>query len=251
MIQDTKTIRGPRSFRMPSFRMPLARLIAIIALPLSLAGCKHLEDQGAQVAGWSLIDAEQRHPIMVSQEPANLDVRVAPGSQGLSPRQRAEVMGFAARYRAGDAGNSRLVIAAPSGAPNELAAMAAVDEIREILIDGGFSEATLAVRAYHDDFSKSPPVRISYMRFVAEGPECGQTWEHDPIRSYKNLPSTNLGCATQHNLASMVANPADLLGPRSEGPRYGDRRDKVYEGWINGKSTGSARSQDERVQVAR
>ena len=42
-------------------------------------------DPGAHVAGWTLIDPTQRHPIMVSQQPATLNVRVARGSQGLTP----------------------------------------------------------------------------------------------------------------------------------------------------------------------
>ena len=30
--------------------------------------------------------------------------------------------------------------------------------------------------------------------------------------------SANLGCAVQHNIAAMVADPRDLLGPREAGP---------------------------------
>ena len=85
------------------------------------------------------------------------------------------------------------------------------------------------------------------MRYVAEGPECGTTWIHDADRDRKNLPSPNFACATQRNLAAMIANPADLLGPRSETPRDASRRDVVYDGYLKGDSTGSKRSEDERV----
>lgn len=222
--------------------LPLA--LAVIAL----SGCKHFED-GSQVAGWTLVDPSQRHPIMVTQQPAHLNLAVVRGSQGLTPAQRAEVVEFASRYRAGDAGNSRLVISAPSGGANEVAAMEAVGDIRALLVDGGFSETAIAVEAYHDDSTRTPPVHISYMRFVAEGPACGSDWSENLAYSPRNFNYPDFGCATQHNLAAMVANPADLLGPRTEGPRYSDRRDTVMNTWVKGESTASKKSDDERVKV--
>ena len=57
----------------------------------------------------------------------------------------------------------------------------------------------------------------------------------------------NLGCANQHNLAAMVANPADLLGPRSETARPSERRDVTWGKYVQGQSTGANKSADERV----
>lgn len=218
------------------------------AAALSLAGCKHDEGQGARVAGWSLVDPEQRHPIMVSQEPAVLSLRVPRGSQGLTPSQRAEVVDFTSRYRAGDSGNSRLVVSVPSGSANEVAAIAAAEDVRELLYDGGFSESAVSVEAYHEN-GVQPPVRIAYMRYVAKGPDCGNDWSENLARNSRNIGHPNFGCANQHNLAAMVVNPADLLGPRTMGERYSDRRDTVMESWTKGKTTGSEKSQDERLRV--
>ena len=47
------------------------------------------------------------------------------------PRRRAQVADFLERYRASDAGNSKLVIAVPSGSANEIAAMHAVGDMRD------------------------------------------------------------------------------------------------------------------------
>jgi pilus assembly protein CpaD len=44
-----------------------------------------------------MVDASQRHPIIVSQEPQTMQVRVPASSRGLSPRQRADVLEFADR----------------------------------------------------------------------------------------------------------------------------------------------------------
>lgn len=55
-----------------------------------------------------------------------------------------------------------------------------------------------------------------------------------------NVPYPNLGCANQRNLAVMVANPADLLGPRTETARSSERRDQVWGKYVKGAATGSA-----------
>lgn len=225
-----------------------ARVLAAAFLPLALAGCKHL-DEGAQVAGWSLVEPTQRHPIVVSQEPAHLSLNVPRGSQGLMPAQRAEVFEFAGRFRASDSGNSRLIISAPSGGPNEVAAMNAVEDIRDLLLAGGFSESAIAVEAYHDEGKHGAPVRISYMRYIAEGPVCGRDWSENLARSPKNIAHPNFGCTSQQNLAAMIANPADLLGPRTESPRDGSRRDIVFEKWTKGEVTGAQKSDEERARV--
>lgn len=223
------------------------KVVTIALLASALAGCKH--NDGTQVAGWALVDPNQRHPIMVSQQPATLSLRVPRGSAGLSTTQRADVLDFASRYRAADSGNSRLVISAPGGAANEVAAMNAVQDVREILMDSGFSESAIAVEAYHDEGGREPPIRISYMRYVAEGPVCGQDWSENLARNPKNFNYPDFGCSHQHNLAAMIANPADLLGPRTEGPRNADRRDEVFGRYVKGKTTAADKSEDEKVKV--
>lgn len=225
-----------------------AMKVALVSLvALAAAGCKHTEDQG-KVAGWTLIDASQRHPILVSQQPANLNLRIPRGSHGLSPQQRAELVNFASKSRASDAGNSRLVISAPSGSPNEVASMAAVDEIRHTLSDSGFDDSAVSVEAYHEDRDPQPPIRVSYLRYVAEAPQCGQ-WPENLASSPQNLPYHNLGCATQRNFAAMVANPGDLLGPRSGTPRSSERRYETWDKFVKGETTGAKKGEDEKVQV--
>lgn len=239
-----------KTSRDPSARVSRAvRILPVAIAAVMLAGCEH-SGHGTQVAGWTLIEPTQRHPIMVSQQPAHMTLHVSRGSQGLTPTQRADVIDFTSRYRAGDAGNSRLIISAPSGAPNEVAAMNAVDDIRALLLEGGFPESAVTVEAYGEDNSNDPPIRLSYMRYVAEGPDCGHEWSENLANTRKNLVSANHGCANQKNLAAMIANPADLLGPRSMSGRYSERRDYVYGQYVKGKVTTSERTDDERVRIS-
>jgi pilus assembly protein CpaD len=223
----------------------LVRALAVAAAAFALAGCKTMDDP-SRVAGWTLVDASQRHPILVTQEPTTLMVHVASGTNGLNRAQRSRLHNFADHYRATDAGNSRLVIQVPSGGANEVSAMYAVGQLRSLLNEQGFSQASISVEAYDAEGAGDPPIRVSYLRYVAQPPPCGD-WSTNLAYEPMNLPYPNLNCANQHNFGAMVANPADLLGPRSETPRSSERRDQVWGKYVNGLPTGARKSGDERV----
>lgn len=221
--------------------------LAVTAAAVLLAGCRAGEDQ-SRVAGWSLVDPTQRHPIMVTQQPTSISLRVPRGASGLSPHQRGQVISFLEQYRGADSRNSRLVVEAPAGSPNEIASMQAVAEIRALVAEAGFGSSNINVEAVQAGGDAQAPVRLSYLRYVAEGPQCGH-WPTDLGSTHANLVYPNLGCATQANLAAQVANPADLVRPRASTPSSAERGHVVWEKYIKGESTVSQKSGDERVQV--
>ena len=53
--------------------------------------------------------------------------------------------------------------------------------------------------------------------------------------SMDNRPSWNHGCATQKNLAAMVANPEDLIQPRPETPPLAARRATAMDKYRKGE----------------
>jgi pilus assembly protein CpaD len=218
----------------------------LLAPLLALAACKNADEPIAHVAGWTLVDPTQRHPIMVSQQPASLSVRIPPGSHGLSPSQQGRVADFLGKYRASSSGP--LVIAVPSGAANETAAIRALADVRFLLNEYGVQENSIVIEAYHAQRETAAPIRLSFVRFVAEGPECGR-WTTNLAYDPRNLPYPNLGCAQQRNLAAQIAEPADLLGPRAMDPSDGERRAVVFDKYRQGRSTPAEKSADERVQV--
>jgi pilus assembly protein CpaD len=240
-VQDSMTMR----FR-SRLRPTTARLAAMSVIALSVTACRLGDEPGAHVAGWTAVDARQRHPIIVSEQPANLSVRVARGSAGLTPQQRAQVADFINRYSARDAGNGRIMVAVPSGSANEVAAMHAVADVRHIVRDFGISDANLSIQPYRA--GGDAPLRIGYARFVAEAPECGD-WSTNLAEDPRNVPYPNFGCAQQRNLAVQVSNPADLLGPRTMQPGSTERRDVVWDKFVKGDSTVAKKDADEKVQV--
>ena len=224
------------------------RLLAVSALAVALTGCKHT-DAGEQVLGWSMTDPSQRHPIMVTQAPTNLDVDISRGRMGLAPDQRASVLEFLRRYKR-ESTTGKLTIAAPGGTPNEVSAVHAAGIIKGLARSEGIAWNDIHVEPYSaEEGNPQPPLRLSFVRHSAEAPDCGR-FPANLAEEAKNLPYANLGCATQRNLASMVANPQDLLGPRvEETPRSGPRRDTIYEKWVKGETTGSKRDSDEKARA--
>jgi pilus assembly protein CpaD len=221
--------------------------LLLATMAVGLSGCRSdLEDPGVHVASWAMIDARQRHPIVVTDQPANLNLRVSVGAMGLTPAQRAQAIHFFRTYGSGG-GSARLAIGVPSGSANEGAAVRALRDLRTIVHEAGIDEANVTVGPYRASRDASAPIKLTYARFVAEAPECGH-WPDNLAHDRKNLPYANLGCASQRNLAAQIANPADLLGPRSMTPAPAERRDVVYDNFVKGRPTGASKSGDERLQ---
>ncbi|HRK18238.1 MAG TPA: CpaD family pilus assembly protein [Hyphomicrobiaceae bacterium] len=223
-----------------------ASILAVTIATLGLAGCDHLDRGAEHPAGQVLLTPAERHPILVSQEPHRMSVNVSRSSRGLDPGQRARIIDFVSRFHASDTGNSKLIIAVPSGAANEVAAMNAVADMRPLLNDIGVSESAISIEPYHADGQVNPPIRVAYNRYAADAPECGK-WPENLGATSRNLNYANFGCASQRNMAAMIANPADLVGPRTMTPASAERRDKAYEKYIKDVRTDRTRTEHEWV----
>lgn len=225
-------------------------LATALVLSMGLAACEHLDTTGAPaVAGWLKAETpEERHPIVVSQQPQTMRLRVGQGSRGLTPQQRSDLLAFADRSRLGNGSNTRVVINAPGGSLNEDAAMEAVRDIRELFASYGTPDSSISVEAYHAAEQREAPIKISVLRYVAEGPLCGQ-WPENLASNRENTTYYNYGCSNQKNFASMIANPADLEGPRTMDARPGERRDQHWSKYVKGESTGASKSEDEKTNV--
>ncbi|MFT6460720.1 MAG: pilus assembly protein CpaD [Maricaulis maris] len=68
---------------------------------------------------------------------------------------------------------------------------------------------------------------------------------------FDNQHHTNFGCALAVNLAAMVADPRDLVAPRDMEAGDTGRRQTVIEGYREGQSTASERSDYESGAVSR
>jgi pilus assembly protein CpaD len=186
-------------------------------------------------------DYRLRHPISITEKDHTLKVFIGVNRNSLTPAQSAEVLAFAQSWR--DEATGGVIIDVPVGTANERSSAAAMLEIRSILAASGVPPESMVVRSYGVTPRTLATVRITYPRMTAQAGPCG-LWPEDMgpsmNRDYtENQPPWNYGCATQRNLAAMVADPADLVQPRAESPVYTMRRTTVLEHYRAGQATGT------------
>lgn len=212
------------------------RAAAVAACALLVCACN--TDQQATGAPDVPTDYRLRHPITLQESSRSLELFIGSNRGELNPTQRAQVLSFALGWKRSATGG--LTVDRPIGGSNEQAAAEAMHEILSILAAAGLPPQSVAVDTYQAGPNLSP-VRISYPKIVAQAGPCG-LWPQDLGPNFgrdyvQNQPPWNYGCAEQHNLAAMVANPSDLVQPRGETPVYTMRRATVLGNYAQGKAT--------------
>lgn len=228
--------------RRPGSRAPLLLAAALVTL---LAGCKTYPKH--EVAGWMFADPAVRYPIEVGEREISADFAVPRGAPGLSRAQIYNVGDFVHGYKKD--GKGPLLVRAPNGTPNEVAAMRALDDLRHTLRQAHIPGDSVVFEPYYGGGDPKAPIRLSYLRYVAKSAPCGD-WDDNVAADQLNIPYPNFGCAAQQNLAAMVADPRDLVEPRDMTPRSSERRDTIWGKWIRGEPTAAKKSADESADVS-
>jgi pilus assembly protein CpaD len=209
-------------------------VLAILLIALPAGGCIRTSPRFQEP--FALSNPNERYPILVRQGEVALDLAVYRNTEGLTSAQRSKLGAFLADYRRQNA--DRLLIRAPSGTANEEATMRAMEDVRSALMRAGIPSSTVLLEPYYANGNPAAPLHLSYLRAVAQGPECPD-WSENIGRDPQNMPWPNMGCATQANFAAMVDDPNDFVEPRTETARPGERRDVVWGKYVNGEQTGA------------
>jgi pilus assembly protein CpaD len=212
-----------------------ARGLLIAGLAAALAGCNTTtaQDTTGSISG----TYRERHPIALKEGKKTLVLFVGAGRGGLSPMQRAEVLAFAQNWKRDATGG--VTIERPVGGVNDRAANDTLKEALSIIVQAGVPNSGIGVRPYHAG-ERNATLRLHYPLMVATAGPCG-LWPDDLGPSYdtkhfENVQYYNFGCATQRNLASMAAEPADIVQPRAEAPAYTAKRTFGVDKWRKGDS---------------
>jgi pilus assembly protein CpaD len=239
----------PSVFRRSGLALAPRTLTAAAALAISLSACA---DREASTSSTYPRDYRERHPIVLTEASRALDVFVV-GIGGLDRRQRDDVKTFAEEYR--KLGSGAIVAQVPGHARADVEAQRTLDAIRSTLSANGVPGAALSVETYlPTDPSITSPIRLSYRRFEAKvSSKCG-LWPQDlGVSDYtfnvRNEPYWNLGCATQSNIASQIADPIDLVRGRTEGRIDTLRRAKDIDNLRQGKDPSTQWRQDDRGKI--
>ena len=186
------------------------------------------------------LDGARNHPIAV--EPSYRDLKLAYAGGNLTSDDAAKFDAFVSDYRVH--GNGSLGISVPSGAGSR----AAITFFGERAAMSGISRDKILVTT-REAGNADPRVDVSYIAYVAHTQPCGD-WSEDESFTMENHTSANFGCAVQHNIAAMVADPRDLLGPGAMGPVSTTRRATVMEHYEKGEITQAAKAPDQSAEIS-
>jgi len=225
------------------------RLIVLGSIAATLAGCYQTTD----VRDNYPVDVRQRHPITLQQGRQTVQVFLGRYRGGLTPRQRADVLAFAQGWRQDATG--AIVIDVPTNRATARATTGSLRQIYSIFAASGIPRNSVHMRRYRARSATLASIELNYSKLVANAGPCG-LWPKDlgPAagKGYlKNHPYWNFGCATQHNIAAMVADPADLVQPRSTTPAFEARRSVALDKYINGEDPSSQNRGVEKGKITK
>lgn len=218
----------------------------------TLGGCRTVarDDVTSSVP----VDYRQRHPIVIEERLRATEVFVGSNRGGLSATQRADVISVGQNWLR--EGTGVITVEVPGHTPNARAAQESNREIHSLLRATGVPAQGIATRTYTpNDPRLFATIRVGYPVIGATVGPCG-TWPEDLGASIKNRsymankPYYNLGCATQRNLAAMVANPSDLVQPRPETPVYAARRTFGLDKYRQGQSTATTYPDADKTKIS-
>src|SRR5262249_40379838 len=174
-------------------RTGAVRALALLGIAAALAGC----NTDREVVLAYPTDVRHRHPITISEGVRTVELFVGTSRGSLTPKQRADVGGFAHSWA--HEGTGGIVIDVPANTPNAHAAADVLPEIRSILAANGVPTDVIATRPYRPVTpAKLATVRLKYPRMVAQAGPCG-VWPRDIGPSWdshdtENWQHWNLGC---------------------------------------------------------
>jgi pilus assembly protein CpaD len=187
-------------------------LLAAAAAVASLSGCAAFQNRHDIIVGSVPDDYRTSHPIILNEREEMLDVPVSASDRHITVAQRSSIQAFMAQNASASAGVVQILT--PAGAPNSAAANRVLPDIVSALRKSGVQGGNVVTASYDASAAQSSaPVRISYRAMSAGTEPCGK-WTADLGDTTQNKNYENFGCASQNNFAAMIANPADLIGPR-------------------------------------
>jgi pilus assembly protein CpaD len=208
--------------------MSLLRLIPVAAA-LSLAACAHGGTVATRPTAPNVLDAWQSS-IQVTPQPD--EIRLAAHPTGLSGNQARALTEFHGRWMQAEGGV--ITVSAPNQGGYRVGS-----EARAFLVSQGAPAAKVRLVGYDAAGTKDAPVVVGFARYMVTTPNCG-SWENI-TRTFGNESMGNLGCAVSANIAAQVANPEDLVAPRTMDPADPARRATVFDKYRKGETTSSAK----------
>ncbi len=181
---------------------------------LVTASCASPVNDGSVVA-----DGMTNHPIAVEPSYQSIKVSFSGAGSSLQPDDSAKLDSFVRTYLA--KGNGSISISAPDGPMSR----ETISYFGERLAALGVPRANILVGT-HEAAGGDMRVEIGYVGYITHTDPCAN-WSDNAADNADNLPRPDFGCSVQQNIAAMVADPRDLMGPRPLSPADATRRATV------------------------
>lgn len=217
----------------------LTRSLVLAAAALTLSGCYTMPADRAGT--WPRAE--------VRQETARLDLHVSAAEGGIAWSQMGSFSQFVDFYKSN--GHGPLVLSYPERSANSGLTDAALQEARAFLDRSGVQPQRIAEGEYDAQGQPNAPLIVSFLHYTAHGPaECADmAWENVGME-VDNRAQPRFGCFMAANMAAMIGDPYDLVGPTETAPRDAGRISVQMDAWRAGERTGATRGDDESGAVS-
>jgi len=207
----------------------------VITVGFALSGCATPSQTFAPTA--------MRNSINVAESIERLELYTRPNGMELSARDKLAVAQFLDGYaRSGD---GALYINRPASAMSGLGTKQAESVIRGLMAQSGMNPGAVQTGQYSSKPGAPAPVIVSYRTLRAIPQDCRELG--NLVNTYSNQPHGGFGCFQSANLAAMVSDPRQLLEPYASGQPNAQRRQVIYDKYIQGDPTAAQVNPDQRV----
>lgn len=176
-----------------------------------------------------------KNKIQIAESVERLELYTRPTGLELSARDQVAVSQFLQAYAR--QGEGPIYMNFPSSTANGLGAQQAQAVIRQSLNQVGLYGAPLQTGQYQTAYGAPAPVVVSYRTLKTVPKDCRHLG--DLAHTYNNQVYDNFGCSNTANLAAMIQDPRQLIQPYDLGVPDSQRRQTIYDKYIEGEVTAS------------
>lgn len=181
--------------------------------------------------------SHRMHPTVVAESVERLELYARPGGMSLSARDMSAVDQFIQTYAAHGAGP--IFINRPGGHEDGLGVRETDTIIRTAMLGAGLNPANAQSGSYFVAPGNPAPIVVSYKTLRTVPQRCTDIGQLGSVGN--NGATPQFGCVAAANLGAMISDPRQLLGPLPAGLPNAQRRQVIYDKYIQGATTAATR----------
>ena len=202
---------------------------ALALTTLSLTACLQ--------SGHQLEPTHRLNPIKVAESVERLELYARPNGLELTQRDEQAVAAFLRAYAVD--GSGPLYVNRPAAAMDTTGVSQTNALLDRLMSYSGINPVTAQSGTYYTRPGDPAPVILSYRTLKTVPQNCA--YQSDLSLTHTNGVRPEFGCFASANLAAMISDPRQLLEPYATQPPNAQRRQVVYDRYIQGTSTASER----------